>query len=129
MKIDSYIITEGIGVFSDELSFKNKLMYLLKDKKAEYKAVFAIENREEPGMPDLVLVNNFDEVTFAEIKYAEKGKITFKRTQIPWYMRHRKLNIVIIAYNDITKNIHFFTVDYLLSNINGRSFKLEEENL
>lgn len=108
-KYNSYDVVKSIGTFSDEANFKKKFMTLIEKNPADYKTVFAIENSVEPGMPDLIVIDRKDRATFVEIKYAVKGIITFKRTQIPWYRRHSHLSILIVAYNDITTNIHIVT--------------------
>ena len=119
----TYATQKSIGVFADELAFKHKLMdSLLKDKK--YKKVFAIENSVEPGMPDLLIIDQDDRVFFIETKYAKNGNITFKRTQPAWYMRNNDLNIFISAYDDRTTDIHVVCAKQILSELKGRTFKL-----
>ena len=119
----TYATQKSIGVFADELAFKHKLTAsLLKDKK--YKKVFAIENAVEPGMPDLLVIDQDDRVFFIETKYAKNGVITFKRTQPGWYMRNSDLNIFISAYDDRTTDIHVVCVKQILAEMKGRTFKL-----
>lgn len=123
----SYAIQKSIGTFADELAFKHKLMEsLLKDKK--YKKVFAIENSVEPGMPDLLIIEQDDRMFFIETKYAKNGIITFKRTQPGWYMRNSDLNIFISAYDDRTTDIHIVSAKQILAEIKGRTFKLLKGN-
>lgn len=124
---DFYAVSASIGTFSDENSFKRKLMStLIKGTKA-YKKVFAIENSEEPGMPDLLLIDIDDTSRFIETKYAQKAVVKFKRSQIPWYMRNKDLNISIVCYNDLTTNVHTFSAEFLLKNGASKTFKLKEE--
>ena len=125
---DSYIVTQSIGTFADEAGFKRGFINDIKAKdKGLYRSILAIENTVEPGMPDLLMIDNEHKAYFAEIKYARKGIITFKKTQIPWYKRHLNLHIFIAAYNDKTKNIHLITADCLLSNTENTSYKLKDE--
>jgi len=127
MSDKGYSVRKSMGVFTDERSVKNKIISCLK-KEANFSDVFCIENSEEPGMPDLLLVGEEHKSIFVEIKYAVNGVIAFKRTQIPWYMKHRRLCIIILAYNDKTSNIHFMTSEYLLKNATSKFLKLEDED-
>lgn len=121
-----YATEKSIGVFSDELSFKHKLMEkLLKDKK--YRKVFGIENSVEPGMPDLLIIEQDDRVFFIETKYAKNGVITFKRTQPSWYIKHKDLPIFITAYDDRTSDLHIISAKEIIEGIRGKSFKLRKE--
>ena len=130
MKIDLdtiYNVSSPIGTFADELSFKKKFIKILKeDDEKEYK-VFEIENTVEPGMPDLLVLDDRDVAYFIEVKYARRGVITFKRSQIPWFKRHRELRIYIVAYNDKTKNVHYINIDVIFKFSTGTTFKLLEE--
>ena len=119
----TYQTQKSIGVFADELSFKHKLMSsILKDKR--FKKVFAIENSVEPGMPDLLVIEQDDRVFFIETKYAKNGVITFKKSQPSWYMRHSDLNIFISAYDDRTTDIHIVCAKQILAEMKGKTFKL-----
>jgi len=121
-----YATQKSIGVFADELSFKRKLMVkLVKDKK--YKKVLMIENTVEPGMPDLMIIDQDDRVFFIETKYAESGVITFKRTQPSWYIRNKDLSIFISAYDDRTSDIHIISASHLLAEIKDRKFRLRKD--
>ena len=122
-----YSVTKGIGTFADESAFKKKYMSIINSDKKRYKEVLAIENTVEPGMPDLLIIDNKDKAVFVEIKYARNGVITFERTQIPWYRRHRNLNIIVIAYNDKTRNIHRIDAAVILMRAQGTKYKLEHE--
>ena len=122
-----YEIFSSIGTFVDETAFKRQLMKEHLKGENPYKKVFEIENAMEPGMPDLLVISYDDTVVFVETKYAEKGIISFKKTQPPWYMRNKDLPIVIIAYNDLTKNIHVIDAIYLLKVMKGRKLKLRRE--
>ena len=122
----TYSTQKSIGVFADELSFKHKLMSsLLKDQR--FKKVFAIENAVEPGMPDLLVIEQDDRMFFIETKYAKKGVITFKRTQPGWYRRNKDLNIFISAYDDRTNDIHVVCAAQILAEMKGRTFKLRKD--
>ena len=130
MKIEMdglYEVFPSIGTFADELSFKKKYVKVLNNYTDKFKAILGIENIVEPGMPDLLAVTQEDEAYFIEVKYARKGVISFKRSQIPWYKKHRDLNIYILAYNDKTKNVHFICVDTILALGSGTTFKLKQE--
>lgn len=122
-----YSVIAEIGTFADEPAFKKKYMSIINDDKKRYKEVLAIENIVEPGMPDLLIIDNKDKAVFVEIKYARKGVITFERTQIPWYRRHRNLNIIVIAYNDKTRNIHRIDAAVILMKAQGIKYTLEHE--
>jgi hypothetical protein len=122
-----YRVIKQIGTFADENNFKKKIMKIFSKKKEIIKRVFAIENREEPGMPDLLLIDVAHKAFFLEIKYAKKGVITFEWTQIPWYLRNRELFIGIVAYNDLTKNVHFIDAPLVTANAKNLSFKLADE--
>lgn len=122
-----YSVIEEIGTFADEAAFKKKYMWIIGDDKKRYKDVLAIENTVEPGMPDLLIIDRKDKATFVEVKYARRGIITFKRTQIPWYRRHCNLNIIILAYNDKTQNIHRIDSSIILMKAEGTKFKLADE--
>lgn len=124
---DSYILAAPIGTFADELAFKKKLVKLLKEDRAVFKDVLEIENSVEPGMPDIITIDLLDRAVFIEIKYARNGAITFKRSQLPWYRRHTKLNITVIAYNDKTKNLHTITAAHILTGADNIRFKLRDE--
>lgn len=127
---DSYRTTASIGTFSDEAHFKKGFIkdLIVKDKDKDlYRTVLPIENTVEPGMPDLLLIDKEHKALFVELKYARRGVITFKKSQIPWYKRHLNLNIFIVAYNDKTKNIHIISADCLLSTIETTTYKLREE--
>lgn len=120
-----YSINKSIGMFADELSFKHKYKEkLLQDRK--YKKVFEIENTVEPGMPDLLVIDQDDYAFFIELKYARNGIITFKKTQPPWYKRNYDIPIFITAYDDRTTDIHTFSVRYLLETTTGRTLKLQK---
>lgn len=125
-KIGYEVIRSGL-LFADEADFKHKMMDIMSKKKAAIKSVLAIENTVEPGMPDLIVIDVKNRSSFVETKYARRGVITFKRTQIPWYRRHKNLTILILAYNDKTKNIHLFDASYVLKYSDGVSFKLSDE--
>ena len=122
-----YRVIETIGTFSDELPFKKKYVSILLGDKERYKDIIEIENTVEPGMPDLIVIDKKDVSYFVETKYAKNGVITFKRTQIPWYRRHPHLNIIIVAYNDKTKNIHEMDVSVVLMKAEGKTYRLEHE--
>jgi len=125
-----YIVSKSMGIFADETEYKKKLSSsLLKGTNGfnAYKKVFSIENAEEPGMPDLLVLDIDDTARFIEVKYARKGVIKFKKTQLPWYKRHKDLNIVIVAYNDLTQNQHVIPAEYLLTNTKSTSFRLRDE--
>jgi len=127
MSDKGYSVRKSMGIFNDERAVKNKIISCLK-KEQNFSDIFSIENSEEPGMPDLLLIGEDQKSFFIEVKYAVNGVIAFKRTQIPWYMRHRRLRIIILAYNDKTSNIHFMTAEYLLKNATSKFLKLEDEN-
>jgi hypothetical protein len=122
-----YSVIEEIGTFVDEPAFKKKYMSIINDDKKRYKEVIAIENTVEPGMPDLIVIDNKDKATFVEVKYARRGVISFKKTQLPWYRRHRHLNIIILAYNDKTRNLHVIDATVVLMKAQGTTYKLENE--
>lgn len=122
-----YKVFPSIGTFADELKFKKKYVNILTRDKGRFKAVLEIENSVEPGMPDLLVINQQDEAYLVEVKYARKGVITFKRSQIPWYKKYRDLNIYILAYNDKTKNVHYINVVAILALNSGTTFRLIEE--
>ena len=122
-----YSVIEEIGTFADEAAFKKKYMWIIGDDKKRYKDVLAIENTVERGMPDLLIIDRKDKATVVEVKYARRGIITFKRTQIPWYRRHCNLNIIILAYNDKTQNIHRIDSSIILMKAEGTKFKLADE--
>ena len=126
--LHDYIIFPSIGTFVDETAFKHQLMKEYLKGENAYKKVFEIENAVEPGMTDLLVIDKDNTIIFVETKYAEKGVITFKKTQPPWYMRNITLPILIIAYNDLTKNMHSITAKHLLSKMKGRKFRLKKEN-
>ena len=123
-----YALFPSIGTFVDETAFKKQLIKEYLKQPYGYKKVFEIENAMEPGMPDLLLIEPGNGVNFVETKYAENEVISFKKTQPPWYMRNTTLPILIVAYNDKTKNIHVITANYLLKVMKGRKFKLKKEN-
>ena len=121
-----YEVINSLGIFVDENYFKkayikNMLSY------DSFKEGLEIENSVEPGMPDILLVDEYDRAIFLETKYAVKGAIVFKKTQIPWYKRHPKLNITFAAYNDVTTNIHLFNIEAMNKRLNGRRIKLDDE--
>jgi len=120
-----YSIQKSIGIFADELSFKSKLIQKLRQDK-RFNKVFAIENSEEPGMPDLLVIEHDDRVFFIETKYAKSGTIKFKRTQPSWYIRHKDLNIFIVAYDDRTTDYHVISAKYILSEIKENKCKLQK---
>lgn len=122
-----YSIIEEIGTFVDESAFKKKYMSIINNDKKRYKEVIAIENTVEPGMPDLIVIDNKDKATFVEVKYARREVISFKKTQLPWYRRHRHLNIIILAYNDKTRNLHVIDATVVLMKAQGTTYKLENE--
>lgn len=123
-----YSIAKSIGTFADESAFKKKFVKIINDESERYKTALEIENSVEPGMPDIILVDMKDRSSFIETKYARKGVITFKKSQIPWYRRHRNLNIIILAYNDKTTNVHVIDTEYILRSTDSVSFRLREEN-
>lgn len=125
--IDSYLVSSSIGTFADEAGFKRKIMNDVMSQDGNYKDVIAIENSVEPGMPDLILVDKSNRSTFVEIKYARRGVITFKKTQLPWYRRHIHLNIAVVAYNDLTKNVHTITAKHIIACATSNSYKLRDE--
>lgn len=122
-----YSVIEEIGTFADESAFKKKYMSIINDDKKRYREVLAIENTVEPGMPDLLVIDKNEKAIFVEVKYARNGVISFKKTQIPWYRRHRNLNIIILAYNDKTHNIHRIDAAVILMKAQGTKYKLEHE--
>jgi hypothetical protein len=117
----------SLGTFADETAFKHKYMKLVLDDKERYKTILAIENTVEPGMPDLIVVEKKGRSVFIEAKYARHGRITFTKTQIPWYRRHTNLPIFILAYNDKTENLHLINASCIIANADGLSFKLDKE--
>ena len=123
----SYEVIKSGLLFADETAFKHKMMKFMENKKDSIKTVLAIENTVEPGMPDLIVVDNKNRSSFIEVKYARKGVITFKRTQIPWYRRHQNLTILILAYNDVTRNIHLIDANCIIRLSDGVSFRLADE--
>ena len=123
-----YEVVKSIGTFADESGFKEAYMNIIKKDKERFKTVIAIENSVEPGMPDLIVVDAFERSTFVETKYAKKGVITFKRTQIPWYMRNRNLPIFVVAYNDLTENVHIINATCVLAKANGLTVRLEKDD-
>ena len=125
-KIGYEVIRSGL-LFADEAPFKHKMMDIMSKKKETIKSVLAIENTVEPGMPDLIVVDVKNRSSFIETKYARRGVITFKRTQIPWYRRHKNLTILILAYNDVTKNIHLIDANCIIRLSDGVSFRLADE--
>jgi len=78
-------------------------------------------------MPDLLIVDSKDRAIFIEVKYARKGVITFKKTQLPWYKRHGNLCIGILAYNDLTENVHLINSKFILRMAESLSFRLAKE--
>lgn len=122
-----YSIVEELGTFADESAFKKKYMSIINDDKKRYREVLAIENTVEPGMPDLLVIDKKEKAIFVEVKYARNGVISFKKTQIPWYRRHCNLNIIILAYNDKTQNIHRIDSSIILMKAEGTKFKLADE--
>lgn len=127
-KLPLYKVIKSIGTFADESGFKKKYMDFIFKNPDRFKTVLAIENTVEPGMPDLIIVDKKSRSVFVEVKYARRGVITFKRTQIPWYRRHQNLYIVILAYNDKTKNIHMIDSSIVLLKAQNLCVKLEEES-
>lgn len=123
---NSYFVMKSIGKFFDEQDFKYALIKLIR-KNETCKEILQIENDVEPGMPDLLLIDQDDKSIFIETKYSTYRKISFKRTQIPWYMQHRKLKILIFAYNSMTTNIHCFTSEFLMKNVKDKNFTLLSE--
>ena len=121
-----YEVINSLGTFSDEGYFKKAYIKKMLSY-ASFKEGIEIENTVEPGMPDVLLVDEYDRAIFLEAKYAVKGVITFKRTQIPWYKRHHKLNITFAAYNDVTTNIHLFNIEAANKRFKGRKIKLDDE--
>ena len=122
-----YSVIEEIGTFANEDAFKKKYMSIISSDKKRYREVLAIENAVEPGMPDLLIIDKNEKAIFVELKYARKGVISFERTQIPWYRRHRGLNIIILAYNDKTHNIHRIDAAVILMKAQGTKYRLEHE--
>ena len=123
-----YRVVTSIGRFSDEAAFKNKYISIVRNDKDRFKEILAIENTVEPGMPDLILVDNKDRSYFVEVKYAKKGIISFKKTQIPWYRRHQHMNISVLAYNDLTQNIHVIDASVILLKAETTLYRLEAES-
>ena len=129
MNIDGvYEIAESIGTFADEDGFKKKFMKIVSSMPDKYKTVLAIENAVEPGMPDLIVVDRKNRSTFVETKYARRGVITFKKTQIPWYRKNKNLPIFILAYNDKTENVHVINASYIIAKAQSVCFTLEKES-
>ena len=128
-EIPAYEVIKSIGTFSDETAFKHKYMNIMEQMIHRCKTVLAIENGVEPGMPDLILVDRKDRSSFIETKYAKKGVITFKKSQLPWYRRHHKnIPIIILAYNDLTGNVHRISAKYILMKAESLYFKLADES-
>ena len=129
MNIDLVYEVVGIaGICADEAMFKKRFMKIIEDAPDRYKSILAIENAVEPGMPDLILVDRRNRSVFIETKYARKGVITFKKTQIPWYRKHKNLPIIIMAYNDKTDNVHIINASYITAKIQSLCFTLEKES-
>lgn len=126
MKNEIYDVISSLGVFVDENAFKKAYIKKMLSYDS-FKDGIEIENAVEPGMPDVLLIDSYDRAIFLETKYAIKGTIEFKRTQIPWYKRHPQLNITFAAYNDITTNIHLFNLEGVYARLNGRKIKLDDE--
>jgi hypothetical protein len=124
-----YDIVSSIGTFSDELAFKKAFLKIINSDKENYKKAFAIENTVEPGMPDVITINKNNEVFFIETKYARKGVITFKRSQIPWYKRNSDLEIFILAYNDLTRSIHIINALGIRTLSSSVRYKLVKEQV
>ena len=124
--IECYEVISSLGTFVDESTFKKAYIKNMLSF-ASFKEGIEIENTVEPGMPDVLLIDEYDRAIFIETKYAVKGVIEFKRTQVPWYRRHQRLNITIVAYNDLTTNIHIFSIESVYKRLNGRKIRLDDE--
>lgn len=90
--------------FKSEQDFKNWWMQHLWKAKQPFmrpKAAFEIENEEkEPGFPDVLVVNYFDEALFFETKVAWKGgRFTMEKTQPRFYAAHPDLHIRVIVFD------------------------------
>jgi len=118
-----YKIFKSFGDCSSESYFKKKYKTLFKAKKD----IFFIENLMEQGMPDIIEVYKDIFVRFIEVKYAKSGWIKFQPSQIVWFNEHRHLPVYVLAFNDLTQNIHYMDVNYVLENVKNLRLKLQEE--
>lgn len=122
-----YSISESIGRFADEAEFKKAYCKHVKLEMPEIAEILYIENEEEPGMPDLMLIDKTRKIILVETKYAEGNVISFKKTQIPWYIRHQNnIPIMIAAYHPKTGFIHSMSADYAIAKIQKCKLKLED---
>jgi hypothetical protein len=87
------------GPFASEQQFKHAIMqFWLRERLVD--DAIEIENEEkEPGTPDVFAFIN-THCTLYEFKLADAHSvITFEKTQQPFYLRHPKLRIRIIAWD------------------------------
>ncbi len=122
MKI-TYKIFKSFGDCASESYFKKKYKNLFKNEKD----IFFIENLMEQGMPDIIEVYQGKYIRFIEVKYAKSGWIKFQPSQIVWFNEHKHLPVYVLAFNDLTQNIHYMDVNYVLQNVKNLRLKLQEE--
>lgn len=99
-----------------EQEYKESDLKILRKKNTALDYI-CIETEETcPGFPDVIVTDRslFDPVSFIEYKVSdENGVINFQRSQPLFYLKHKHLDVLIVALNKKTGERVSFSKDML----------------
>lgn len=103
--------------FANEKAFKNAWLEAVRNSDCRYGRLrrfhaWAIENLEEPGMPDTLLYDVCGPVTFVEFKFVRNGAVKFEPTQLLWCRNNSPVNAVVGMYFPKHKRVAFVNAGY-----------------
>lgn len=107
-------VTDTYLTCKDEQDFKK--LYCMAELKKKYQntvqKIFCIETEETvAGFPDVMelLIDSIIRARFYEFKFSDKrGNIKFQPTQPAFYKMNPEMEILVVAYNCVSKRVHLF---------------------
>lgn len=128
------MITEATDFWlcKDEQSFKMKYIKNVLNRNCEAQRIFCIETEETvKGFPDVMEVISDgigNHVYLYEFKYSDKsGKIKFQPTQPAFYKNNKFMDVTVIAFNQMTGNVHTFHANDIFDNYSPYKINLKAE--
>lgn len=99
---------------------------------AEDHKIFCIETEETvKGFPDVmevVKINHSLITSFYEFKFSDsKGRIKFQPTQPAFYKNNKFMDVQVIAFNQVTGNVHIFHANDIFDNYSPYKINLKAE--
>lgn len=103
--------------FADEKAFKNTWLDAVRNSDCVHGHLrrfhaWAIENLEEPGMPDTLLYDCVGPATFVEFKVVRNGAVKFEPTQLLWCKNNSPVTVVVGMYFPKQKRALFVRAGY-----------------